>query len=130
MNLSKRFIVWALSFAVVGLGLGIYMAASGNHGELPAHAHILLIGFVVNFIYGIIHRLWLVQPNRALATTQFFLHQVAAVVISVGLFLVFGGFVPEPTAGPILGVAACVVLIGMLMMLYMVLRFGAEPAPA
>ncbi|HYL71301.1 MAG TPA: TonB-dependent receptor [Candidatus Dormibacteraeota bacterium] len=130
MNLSKRFIVWALTYAVAGLSLGIYMAASGNHGEIPAHAHILLIGFVVNFIYGIIHRLWLVRPNRALATSQFFLHQAAAIVISVGLFLVFGGFVPEPTAGPVLGVAAVGVLIGMLMMLYMVIRFGAEQLPA
>ena len=130
MNLGKRFLVWALSYAVVGLGLGIYMAASGNHGEIPAHAHILLIGFVINFIYSIIHRLYLLQPNPVLAGVHFWLHQAASVTIAIGLFLVFGGFVPEPTAGPILGVAAFAVLIGVLLMLYMVVRYGAQQAPA
>ena len=130
MNLGKRFLVWALSYAVVGLALGIYMAASGNHGEIPAHAHILLIGFVINFIYSIIHRLYLLQPNPALAALHFWLHQAASITIAIGLFLVFGGFVPEPTAGPILGIAAFGVLIGVLLMLYMVVRYGAQQAPA
>ena len=57
MSLDKKFVVWALSFAAVGLSLGIYMAATQNHSELVAHAHIMLIGFVVSFIYGIIHKL-------------------------------------------------------------------------
>jgi hypothetical protein len=130
MNLGKRFLVWALSYAIVGLALGIYMAASGNHGEIPAHAHILLIGFVINFIYSIIHRLYLLRPNPAMAGLHFWLHQVASITIAIGLFLVFGGFVPEPTAGPILGIAAFGVLIGVVLMLYMVARYGAQQAPA
>lgn len=125
MNLDKRFLVWGLSFALIGLALGIYMAASGNHGELIAHAHILLIGFVLSFVYGIIHRLWLEKPGRAVANIQFVLHQAAAITVSVGLFLVYGGFVSEPTMGPILGTATVCVLLAMLLMLYMVIRFGS-----
>lgn len=125
MNLDRRFLIWALGYAAVGISLGLYMAASQNHGELVTHAHILLIGFVLSLVYGIIHKLWLDKPGRALANTQFVIHQAAAVTVSVGLFLLYGGIVPEPTLGPILGIASAGVLLGMLLMLYMVVRSGS-----
>ena len=128
MNLDKRFLIWGLSFAAVGLALGIYMAATHNHGQLVTHAHILLIGFVLSFVYGIIHRLWLENPSRPIANVQFVVHQAAAVTISVGLFLLYGNVVSEPTLGPILGVASAGVLLGMLLMLYMAVRFAKGKA--
>ncbi len=124
MNLDRRFLVWALVYAAVGMALGLYMAASQNHGELVTHAHILLIGFLLSLIYAIIHKLWLHRPSRTVANVQFVVHQVAAVGVSVGLFLLYGGIVPESTLGPILGVASAGVLLGMILMLYMVMRVG------
>jgi len=124
MSLDRRFLIWALSFAAVGLTLGIYMAASNNHGELVTHAHILLIGFVLSFVYGIIHRLWLENPGRAVANLQFVLHQAAAITISAGLFLIFGGMVSEAKLAPIMAAASVSVLLGMILMIYMVIRFG------
>src|SRR5579863_8063768 len=115
MNFDRKYLVWSLSFAAVGMGLGIYMAASHNHAELTTHAHILLVGFVVSFIYGMIHKLWLTNPNRALATLQFVLHQAAAITIAVGLFLLFGAFVPEEKLEPILATASVGVLLAMLL---------------
>jgi membrane protein DedA with SNARE-associated domain len=126
MNLDRRFLIWALSYAAAGLALGIYMAASNNHGELVTHAHILLIGFLLSLVYGIIHKLWLEKPNRTVANIQFVVHQAAAVTVSVGLFLIFGNMVPEPTLGPILAIASAGVLLAMLLMLYMVVRFGRD----
>lgn len=130
MNLDRRFLLWALGYAAVGISLGLYMAASQNHGELVTHAHILLIGFVLSLVYGIIHKLWLDRPNRVVANVQFVLHQAAAVTVSVGLFLLYGGMVPEPILAPILGIASTGVLLGILLMLYMVVRFGgAQTVP-
>jgi peptidoglycan/LPS O-acetylase OafA/YrhL len=130
MNFDRKYIIWALSYAAVGLVLGIYMAASHNHAELVTHAHILLIGFVVSFIYGIIHKLWLQRPSRAIANVQFVLHQAAALTISLGLFLLYGNMLPPPTLDPILGIGSVGVLVAMLLMLYMVVKFGAEKAVA
>ena len=124
MNLDRRFLIWALGYAAVGMSLGLYMAASQNHGELVTHTHILLVGFVLSLIYGIIHKLWLDKPNRALANIQFVIHQAAAAAVSVGLFLLYGGIVSESTLGPILGIASAGVLLGMILMLYMVMRVG------
>jgi len=130
MNLDKRYLVWALGYAAVGLALGIYMASSQSHAELVTHTHILLVGFVLSFVYGIIHKLWLQQPARALANVQFVVHQAGAITISVALFLLYGGLVPATTLDPILGAASVGILLGLLLMLYMVIRSGTEKAPA
>ena len=131
VDMSRRYLVWALCYAAIGMALGIYMAASHNHGELVTHAHVLLVGFVLSLVYGIIHRLWLEAPRRGLAVTQFALHQVAAILMLLGLFLLYGGKASEETLAPLLGVGSVGVLLGMLLMLYMVLRPGsarsAEP---
>ena len=128
MNLDRRFLIWGLSYATAGIVLGIYMAASQNHGEFVTHAHILLIGFVLSLVYGIIHKLWLENPNRRVANIQFGLHQAAAITISVGLFLLYGNLAPAPVLDPILGIASAGVLLGMLLMLYMVVRYGKGKA--
>jgi hypothetical protein len=130
MDFDRKYLVWSLCFAALGMGLGIFMAASHNHSELTTHAHILLVGFVVSFIYGMIHKLWLTNPNRALANLQFILHQAAAITISVGLFLLYGAVVPEDKLEPVLASAAVGVLVAMLLMLYMVIRSGSAQARA
>ncbi len=130
MNLDRRFLIWALGYAIVGICLGIYMAASQNHGEFITHAHILLIGFVLSLVYGIIHKLWLDKPGRTLANTQFGVHQLGAITLSVGLFLLYGNFVPLATLDPILGIASVAVLLGMLLMLYMVVKSGRATRPS
>ena len=130
MHLDRRYLVWALGYAAVGMILGIYMAASHNHSELVAHAHILLVGFVLSLTYGIIHKLWLEKPGRIVANVQFGVHQLAALVISAGLFLLYGGIVPEAKLEVVLGIGSVGVLLGMLLMLYMVVRFRAAGANA
>lgn len=125
MSFDRKYLIWALGYAVAGMCVGLYMAESGNHGQIVAHAHILLIGFAVSFFYAITHKLWLLQPSKTVARVQFVLHQTAALVVSLGLLLIFGGAVPESTIGPIVGIAAAGVLAGVLLMLYMVVKSGA-----
>ena len=128
MTFDKKYLIWALGYAVAGMSLGLFMAASGNHGEMVAHAHILLIGFAVSFFYAIIHRLWLTQPGKTVARVQFVLHQAATFLVSLGLMLLYGGVVGESTIGPILGIAASGVLAAMLLMLFMVVKAGPRTA--
>ena len=124
MSFDRKYLTFALGYAILGMCVGIYMASSMNHGQHVAHAHILLVGFVVSFVYGIIHKLWLDQPNKTVAQAQFVLHQAAAFVMFSGLVLLYGNVFPEPTIGPILGASSVGVLLGALLMFYMVLRSG------
>jgi hypothetical protein len=123
---DRKFIVTALSYAVVGMALGVYMGASQDHGEFVTHAHIMLLGFVVSFIYGLCHKLWLNNDTSRLAVVQFYVHQVATLILVSGLFLYYGNFVPEATIGPVLGVSSTTAFIGMVLMFILFLK--ARPA--
>lgn len=127
-SFDRTYLIWALSYAAVGMALGIYMGISGNHAQFITHAHIMLVGFVTSLIYAVIHRLWLPGPSRALATTQFVLHQAGSLVMLTGLLLMFGGAVAEEKMGPVMGLSTSAVILGMLLMLVMVLKAGTKPA--
>jgi hypothetical protein len=128
-SFDRAYLIWALSYAAAGMGLGIFMAITKNHGQLVTHAHILLVGFVTSLIYAVIHKLWLPAPPRMLATVQFILHQAGCLAMFSGLLLLFGSVATEEQLSPLLGSAAIAVILGMLSMLLMVVRAGtAMPA--
>jgi len=72
--MDKKFVITAFVYAIVGMSHGIFMAASKNHIQFVTHAHILLAGFVVSFIYALTHKLWLDNSQGALAKVQFYIH--------------------------------------------------------
>jgi drug/metabolite transporter (DMT)-like permease len=125
MSYDRKFLVFALGYIVLGMCLGIYMAASHDHGEHPTHAHINLIGFVLSLSYGIMHKLWLVNASQTIAKTQFILHHAGAITIFVGLFLLYGNIVPEAKLDPILAAGSITVLLSVILMFYMVLKTRA-----
>ncbi|MHB8814948.1 MAG: TonB-dependent receptor [Steroidobacteraceae bacterium] len=127
-SFDRTYLIWALCYAAAGMGLGIYMGVSGNHGQFPTHAHIMLVGFVTSLIYAVIHRLWLTAPSRALATIQFILHQAGALAMFTGLFLIYGRGASEGQVGPLMGAATVAIVLGVLLMLVMVLKAGVRPA--
>jgi hypothetical protein len=115
-TMDKKFVLTSLGYAILGLALGIFMAASKNHGHLVTHAHIMLIGFVVSFIYALCHKLWLNNSDSKLASAQYYVHQVGTFFIVIGLFLYYGKFVTLETIDPVLAAASITVFIGMILM--------------
>lgn len=128
MKFDRSYLKLSLCYAAAGMFLGVYMGSTQNHSQLVAHAHILLVGFVVSFIYALIHKLWLASPGQILAKTQFFLHHAGAIVMSIGLMLLYGGVVPEQKIGPVLGMASITVLVALLLMLFMTFRATTDEA--
>ena len=122
MGLDRKYLVWALAYVAAGMALGIYMAASHNHAQHVTHAHILLVGFVVSFIYAVIHKLWLGEQTSLLARVQLVVHQAGALTMFSGLFLLYGGIVAEAHIEPVLAPSTIVVFIAALLMIVMVLR--------
>ena len=114
--MDRKFIISALSYAVIGMVLGIYMAASKDHGQFVTHAHIMLLGFVVSFIYGLCHKLWLNNIASKLAVAQFYIHQASVLVLVTGLFLLYGKFIDADAIEPFLATASMVALTGMILM--------------
>jgi putative solute:sodium symporter small subunit len=122
--MDRKFVLTGLGYAILGLLLGIYMAATRNHGHLVTHAHIMLVGFVVSFIYGLCHKLWLNNSESRLAKIQFYIHQVGAATLFVGLFLLYGKFIDIDTIDPILAVSSVIVLTGVILMKVLFIQSG------
>jgi hypothetical protein len=117
MDISRGFLVIGGVYLVVGILLGGYMGGSGDHSLVSVHAHINLLGFVLMSVFGLIYRVipgmaqgW---PGRA----HFWLHQMGALVLLTGLFLMMSGRVAEAQIGPVLGIAEVLVLVGTLIFL-------------
>lgn len=122
--MDRKYVITALGYAILGLALGIYMAASKNHGQLVTHAHIMLLGFVVSFIYALCHKLWLNNTTTRLAVIQYYLHQAGTAVLLVSLFLLYGRFADPEKLDPILAFSSIVVLISLIMMKILFIRSG------
>lgn len=126
MGFDKKHVLFALCYALAGMGLGIYMAASQNHGQHVTHAHILLVGFITSVVYGVVYKLWLPAAKPVVAWVQFGAHQAGVLAMCTGLFLLYGGFAPPATLEPLLGRSSVAVLLGAATMCFMVFRARNE----
>lgn len=128
-KLDRFHLLAALLYAVVGLGLGIYMAASQDHGQAVAHAHLLLVGFVMSFVYAVISRLWLSRPSTLLHGLQFGGHHLGTMVLVAGLFMLYGGRLSARVLEPVLASASILVLLALVLMVALVAGAASAPAP-
>ena len=109
-NISGNFIKVAVLFALVGMALGIHMATSGNHDQHAAHAHINLVGWVTLMLFGLFYKAYPQAAEGKLALAHFWLSVVGAVIINVGVYLIYSGM---PEADPVAGIGSIFVILGM-----------------
>ena len=120
--MDRKFIMTGFGYAILGLMLGIFMAASKDHGQFVTHAHIMLLGFVVSFIYALCHKLWLNNITSTLAVTQYYIHLIATFALFVGLFLGYGGFVTFEKLDKFLAAASIAAFVGLILMFVMLVK--------
>lgn len=112
MNISRNFLVIGGLYLLLGIVLGSYMGGSGDHSLAPVHAHINLLGFTLMTVFGLGYRLIPSLAGTGLASAHFWLHQIGALVLLAGLFLMMTGMVAEASIGPVFPVAEIAVLAG------------------
>ncbi|MGE7945011.1 hypothetical protein ACQKNB_23460 [Lysinibacillus xylanilyticus] len=64
---SLRLIRLAAIFALFGTYLGSHMSGSGSYEYRPIHAHILLVGWLSMFAWGIFYRAFKVKSQKLVA---------------------------------------------------------------
>lgn len=84
-NLDTLFLRISVIYIMVGLLMGIGMAASGDHGLMPAHAHINLVGWVGMTLYGLVYRVYPEAARSALAKWHFWFANAGALLLVVGV---------------------------------------------
>ena len=77
---SIRLIRIAALFGLVGTVLGSHMAGSGSYAFRPIHAHILLVGWLSVFSWGVFYKIYKVRATKLIA-----LHGWSAIIGSIGL---------------------------------------------
>lgn len=122
MNISRGFIVMGAVYLIVGIGFGSYMGGSGDHSLAPVHAHINLLGFTLMTVFGIGYRLIPGLADGLLPKLHFWLHQVGALLLLVGLFLMMSGQVAAETIGPVFPLLEGAILLGAVLWLVGVVR--------
>ncbi len=127
-RLDTLFLRISVVYIMAGLLMGIGMAASQNHGMMPAHAHINLVGWVAMTIFGLVYR---VYPNAAespLAKAHFWFANLGALLLTVGVTGITAGY-PE-SFEPLAIVGSILFAIGMLLFAIVVYTRVAASEPA
>ena len=92
-SIDTRFFRIAVIYAVIGMALGIYMAASQDFCLRPAHAHWLLLGWVSMFLYGVFYKLFSAAQN-ARAGWHWWIANIGLIVMVAGIVMIYTGM-PE-----------------------------------
>jgi hypothetical protein len=85
--------------------LGLSMAMSQDHSQMPTHAHIMVLGWVMSSVFAFFYHLVPAARASRLAQVHFWLTTVSGVLLVVGLFLLLGG---NPSIEPMVGTASIV----------------------
>ena len=102
-------ILWikaAVIYFIMGVGLGIYMGASGDHLLVPVHAHFNLLGWASLAVIGLVYQQFPVAGSHRLATAQFWLHNAG---LLAAMLLLVGFLRGNSSLDPLLGVASIVI---------------------
>ena len=105
-KIDRAFVTVSLAWLIAGLLLGFHMGASGDNKFLDVHVAMLLPGFVVLTLYGVVYRLWPAMKASGLAKAQFWIANVGELGLVAGaLQIALGG-------GPIVaGIGAALVIV-------------------
>ena len=111
-RISRFYFAMAITYLMIGIGVGLHMSISQDHSAVGAHAHINLLGWVTSAVFGGYYAL---DPRKAegwLPWTQGALYAIGLVVMLPALYMMLTGtpgFEPAVAVGS-LAVAAGVVL--------------------
>lgn len=114
MSITRLFMQIGSLYLVLGICLGIFMGASGDHTIAPLHAHINLLGFVLMMVFGFFYHLFPAAGVSQLARVHFWLHLVGGLVLLVMLGLLLTGRISEAGMVPVAPLAELAILLGVL----------------
>lgn len=108
-NIDRYFFGLGVLAALVGMTVGIVMAASHNFGLAPMHAHINLVGWASLALFGLGYRAGFAK-NDGWAVAHFWVALAGVIVFPVGIYF---ALTQRIEAGAIVGALLVVVSMAM-----------------
>ena len=121
MKLERIHLVLGLIWFLAGMILGEQMGRSMDHGQLPTHAHIMLVGGVLSVLWAIIYRVFGLSKG-ILSKIQLVFHHGGATIMIVALYMLYGNIAPIEQIGPVLGFSGLLLMLSVVLMLYLVIK--------
>src|SRR5262245_9900969 len=90
-GVARQFFILALIYAVSGIILGLHMAISQDHGQMPVHAHTMVLGWLMSGFFAVFYHLFPQIGQSRLAPVHFWLTAASGIVLLVSLFFVLAG---------------------------------------
>jgi hypothetical protein len=112
-GIDGLFLRTAVVYVLAGMSLGIFMALSDDHSQMPTHAHMNLLGWASMALYALVYRAWPEAARSPLAPWHFWIANLGTLVVVIGVAGIMAG--REETFGPIAGVGSILSLLGMLL---------------
>lgn len=99
-GVSRNFFALAIIYALCGMALGLHMAITQDHTEMPVHAHAMVAGWLTSAVFAIFYHMFPAAQETRLATIHFWLTALSGIGLLVTLyFLLAGNTAIEPVVG-------------------------------
>lgn len=111
-GVARNFFTLAIIYSLFGMALGLHMAISQDHGQMPTHAHIMVAGWLMSSVFAFFYHLFPAVGQKKLAVFHFWLSAVSGIGLMIGLFVMLSG---NPAIEPVLGISSMAFYAGMLL---------------
>ncbi len=124
-GISLLFFATAAIYVAVGMAFGIWMSASQDHQLAPAHGHLNLIGWVSMAIFGIYYHLVPQAGQSHLAKLHFGVQTLGLWILVPGIAMAI-----QQQGETLAKIGSMLTILGMLIFVFVVLKFRNAPARA
>jgi hypothetical protein len=118
-NIDRWFLRVAVVYALLAMALGIAMGISEDHSQMPAHAHLNLVGWVSMAIYALVYRQWPAAAQSKLALIHFWTANAGAILLNLGIYGLMSG---NAALAPVAVAGSLVTIAGMLIFAFIVYK--------
>jgi cbb3-type cytochrome oxidase subunit 1 len=117
-GVARNFFTLAIIYSLCGMALGIHMAISEDHGQMPTHAHIMVAGWLMSAVFAFFYHLFPAVGQKVLAKVHFWLTAISGIGLMIGLYILLAG---NPGIEPLLGISSIGFYAGMLLFAFIAL---------
>lgn len=90
-GVARNFFTLAVIYALCGMALGLYMAISQDHGQMPTHAHTMVAGWLMSAVFAFFYHLFPAVGQKTVAVVHFWLTAISGIGLLIGLYFLLGG---------------------------------------
>ena len=109
-GVARNFFILAIIYAICGMMLGLSMAISHDHSQMPVHAHTMVAGWLMSAVFAFFYHLFPVANASRLAPVHFWLTAVSGAALLVSLYFVLAG---NTAMEPVTAISSIGFFIGM-----------------